>query len=85
MQPGGKFEPDEFPVNALIRELREELGMMVDPGDPVYLGRFSAPAANEPEARSSLQTCSNWSSTSIQLRPAKSKRWSGCRRKTEQN
>ena len=50
MQPGGKFEPDESAVNALIRELREELGMMVDPGDPVYLGRFSAPAANEPGA-----------------------------------
>jgi 8-oxo-dGTP pyrophosphatase MutT (NUDIX family) len=50
MQPGGKIEPDELPVNALVRELREELGMVIDPGDPVYLGRFAAPAANEPGA-----------------------------------
>ena len=50
MQPGGKIEPDESPVNALVRELREELGMAIDPGHPIYLGRFSAPAANEPEA-----------------------------------
>ena len=50
MQPGGKIEPDELPVNALVRELREELGMVIDPGAPVYLGCFSAPAANEPEA-----------------------------------
>jgi 8-oxo-dGTP diphosphatase len=50
MQPGGKIEPDEAPVDALVRELREELGMVIDPGDPVYLGRFSAQAANEPDA-----------------------------------
>ena len=50
MQPGGKIEPHEAPVDALVRELREELGMMIDPGDPVYLGRFSAQAANEPGA-----------------------------------
>ena len=50
MQPGGKIEPDEAPVDALVRELREELGMVIDPGDPVYLGRFLAQAANEPDA-----------------------------------
>lgn len=48
MQAGGKIEPDEQPVNALARELREELGIVM--AQSTYLGSFSAPAANEPGA-----------------------------------
>lgn len=48
MQPGGKIEPHELPVHALARELEEELGLDIDPAQAVYLGHFSAPAANEP-------------------------------------
>ena len=33
--PGGKVEPDEDPKAALVRELREELGIDVDVGDVV--------------------------------------------------
>lgn len=51
MQAGGKIEPGELPAAALARELREELGIVVDPGAASHLGLFSAPAANEPDAR----------------------------------
>jgi 8-oxo-dGTP diphosphatase len=49
MQPGGKIEPDEEPVDALVRELREELGLVIDPRIAARLGLFSAKAANEPD------------------------------------
>jgi len=48
MQPGGKIESYEQPVHALARELEEELGLVIDPSHASYLGKFSAPAANEP-------------------------------------
>ncbi|WP_043394110.1 NUDIX hydrolase [Mycolicibacterium llatzerense] len=46
MQPGGKFEPGEAPVDALVREVREELGVGVT--DVRELGHHTAIAANEP-------------------------------------
>jgi 8-oxo-dGTP diphosphatase len=47
MQPGGKIDAEELPVEALCRELSEELDLMIAPADTIYLGRFCAPAANE--------------------------------------
>ena len=48
MQPGGKPVLDETEVGALEREIFEELGCGLEPGSCRPLGRFSAPAANEP-------------------------------------
>ncbi|WP_274609292.1 NUDIX hydrolase [Mesorhizobium sp. L-8-3] len=48
MQPGGKIEICELPVNAMVRELREELGVVIAGDAPTHIGRFTAPVANEP-------------------------------------
>jgi 8-oxo-dGTP pyrophosphatase MutT (NUDIX family) len=48
MQPGGKPDPGETGAETLSRELEEELGIRVDPGELRALGTFSAAAANEP-------------------------------------
>jgi len=47
MQAGGKIDQGESAADALIRELHEELTLVVAPDDLEYLGRFHAPAANE--------------------------------------
>jgi 8-oxo-dGTP diphosphatase len=48
MQPGGKPNAGESKVGALEREIGEELGCGLKAGSCRPLGRFSAPAANEP-------------------------------------
>jgi uncharacterized protein (TIGR00730 family) len=47
MQPGGKLRDSEPHLAALEREMGEELRCSVRPGSSVFLGTFSAPAANE--------------------------------------
>ena len=47
IQPGGKPEPGEAPLVALARELKEELGVTLDPATAVPLGRFEAWAVHE--------------------------------------
>lgn len=48
MQPGGKLNMDETQVGALEREIAEELGCGLERSTCRSLGRFTAPAANEP-------------------------------------
>ncbi|WP_323990426.1 NUDIX domain-containing protein [Nguyenibacter sp. L1] len=48
MLPGGKAEPGEHATETLTRELAEELGCGLTHAGVVLLGRFVAPAANEP-------------------------------------
>ncbi|MGW0160472.1 NUDIX hydrolase [Mycobacterium sp. NPDC003323] len=51
MQPGGKIEPGETPVQALHREVAEELGAGIVAGSVRPLGHHDAVAANEPGHR----------------------------------
>jgi 8-oxo-dGTP pyrophosphatase MutT (NUDIX family) len=48
MQPGGKIDAGESAAEALVRELHEELGLVIEQEHARFLGEFSAVAANEP-------------------------------------
>ncbi|MCF3109074.1 NUDIX domain-containing protein [Niabella sp. CC-SYL272] len=45
--PGGKIEAGETPVHSLIREIKEELNLDIQPAELTYYGHITAPAYGE--------------------------------------
>lgn len=48
MLPGGKIDAGESPIEALMRELNEEVGIVIPPILAHFIKTYEAPAANEP-------------------------------------
>ena len=55
--PGGKREPGESDLETLVRELEEELTVVVDPGTAAYVGTFEAPADARTDGLGVRLTC----------------------------
>ncbi len=55
--PGGKREGAESDTDALVREIKEELSVDIDPSSIVHYGTFEAQAHGKPEGTMVRMTC----------------------------
>lgn len=55
--PGGKREEGETDTQTLLREIREELTVSLDPASLLYAGTFEAPAHGHPAGVFVRMTC----------------------------
>ena len=51
MLPGGKIDQGESAIEALIRELQEEIDLNIQESDTTFIQEYEAAAANEPDYR----------------------------------
>jgi 8-oxo-dGTP pyrophosphatase MutT (NUDIX family) len=55
--PGGKRDPGETDVETLVREIREELAVTIDPASAVHAGTFEAQAHGQAAGVLVRMTC----------------------------
>ena len=55
--PGGKREPGETDTQTLLREIKEELTVDLDPASLAHVGTFEAPAHGHPAGVLVRMTC----------------------------
>ncbi|MGL4673922.1 MAG: NUDIX hydrolase [Wohlfahrtiimonas sp.] len=51
MLPGGKIDQGESAIEALVRELQEEIDLNIQENDATFIQEYEAAAANEPDYR----------------------------------
>lgn len=51
MLPGGKIDQGESAIEALVRELQEEIDLNIQESDATFIQEYEAAAANEPDYR----------------------------------
>jgi 8-oxo-dGTP pyrophosphatase MutT (NUDIX family) len=67
--PGGKREAGETDAQTLLREIKEELTVDLDPASLVHAGTFEAPAHGHPAGVFVRMSC-YWARYTGQLQPA---------------
>jgi 8-oxo-dGTP pyrophosphatase MutT (NUDIX family) len=55
--PGGKREPGESDIDTLVREIQEELSVVISPDTINHVGTFHAQAHGHPEGTTVRMTC----------------------------
>ena len=55
--PGGKREPGESDIDTLVREIHEELSVLISPDTIKHAGTFHAQAHGHPEGTMVRMTC----------------------------
>ncbi|MFI5834206.1 NUDIX domain-containing protein [Micromonospora sp. NPDC051300] len=55
--PGGKREAGETDLDTLVREIREELSVTVEPGSAAFVGAFEAQAHGHPDGVTVRMRC----------------------------